>query len=290
MSRSPDPPDHRHRNQRGVGGAGIALRIAIVVVAVLIVAGGVYAYGAITRSQSDPNRQAAWAGRTATAVATGPQGTLYVAFLREIYRIDPTRGTVTLIAGRAQDPGSAQPAAAPDGQPAVGAAIRPTSLAVGPQGQVYFTDLLGQTVRTIAGGDLKSIGRAAQVGGVAVDEATGTVYFSDQRKDQVFAVNPTSGGVSTIAGNGQPGFAGDGAAAGSAELSAPSGLAVERSSTLLIADSGNDRIRQVDLRTGIITTVAGNGHGGIAGDGGQAVKAQLTDPVAVTESPDGGFV
>ncbi|MGH7922771.1 MAG: hypothetical protein ACREQM_22925, partial [Candidatus Dormibacteraceae bacterium] len=41
---------------------------------------------------------------------------------------------------------------------------------------------------------------------------------------------------------------------------------------------------------GIITTVAGNGHGGIAGDGGQAVKAQLTDPVAVTESPDGGFV
>jgi hypothetical protein len=58
----------------------------------------------------------------------------------------------------------------------------------------------------------------------------------------------------------------------------------------LIADSGNDRIREADLRTGVMTSVAGTGKRGLAGDGGPAVQAQLDDPTAVTTNPEGGFV
>ncbi len=273
----------------GVTRAGLAFRLLIALAVILIVAAGVFAYTAITRIQLDPNRQAAWAGRTATAVAGGPQGTPYVAFLREIYEINTRAGTVTLVAGRATDPGSGQPGATADGDAALGAAIRPTALAIGPGGQIYFADQLTGTVRTIQGGDLKSIGRAQQVGGIAVNPATGTVYFADQGNDQVFAINSVSGGVAAVAGNGQSGFAGDGGPALAAELSHPEGLAVSRD-RLLIADSGNDRVRQVDLRTDVITTVAGSGKRGLAGDGGTAARAQLDDPTAVAANPEGGFV
>lgn len=268
----------------------ILVRILIAVVVVAIVAGGVFAYGVWhTRTQIDPNRQAAWAERSATAVAVSSSGDLYVAFLREIYRIDPSTGASTLVAGRASDPGSSQPAAAEDGQPAVGAAIRPVSLAVGPAGQVFFGDQLSETVRTIRSGVLQSVGRAGEVGGVAVDDTSGTLYFTDQLKDQVFKVTLQSGAVATVAGSGQGGFAGDGAAATRAQLAAPNGLAVA-GGQLLIADSGNNRVREVDLKTGVISTVAGDGKQGFVGDGGPAAHAQLTDPVAVAQAPNGGYV
>lgn len=266
------------------------VRVLIAVGVIVVVVAGVFAYGVWqTRTQVDPSQQAAWAQRSATAVGVSPSGDLYVAFLREVYRIDPGSGTSTLIAGRASDPGSGQPAATEDGQPAVGAAIRPVSLAVGPGGQVFFGDQLSQTVRTVQGGMLRSVGRAATIGGVAVDTATDTLYFSDQSKCQVFGVNLQSEAIATVSGNGRSGFGGDGAAATSAQLASPNGLAVQ-GGDLLIADSGNDRVREVNLKTGAMSTVAGNGKEGTLGDGGPAVHGQITDPVAVAPAPDGGFV
>lgn len=261
----------------------------IAVAVIVVVAGGVFAYTTITRVQTDPDRQAAWAARGATAVAVGPHGIVYAAFLREIYEFNLRTGTVKLIAGRASDPAGGQPAPAADGDVALGAAIRPSALAIGPGGQVYFADQLSETIRTIQGGDLLSIGRAQQVGGVAVDQATGTIYFSDQEGDQVLAVNPATGGTAPLAGNGQAGFAGDGGPALAAELDHPQGLAVS-GGRLLIADSGNDRIRSVDLQTHAITTVAGTGKRGLSGDGGPAVSAELNDPSAVAVDPAGGFM
>lgn len=286
-----DPDASRAQGQPRQWGpirTGIGLRVLIALAAILVVAAGAFAFTTITRNQLDPNRQAAWAARGATAVAVGPGGTLYAAFLREIYEINTTAGSVSLIAGRAADPGPGQPAAAADGDPALGSAIRPTALAVGPRGQVYFADQLSGTIRTVEGGDLKSVGRAQQLGGLAVNQSNGTVYFSDQASEQVYAINPVSGGVAPVAGNGQTGFAGDGGPALAAEFTHPDGLAV-MSGRLLIADSGNDRVREVDLRTGVISTVAGTGKRGLAGDGGPATRAQLDDPAAVAADPQGGF-
>lgn len=288
MSDPDASPAQGQPRQWGFTRAGIGVRVLIALAAILLVAAAAFAYPTITRIQLDPNRQAAWAGRAASAVAVGPQGILYAAFLREIYEINTNAGTVTLVAGRATDPGRGQPSPAADGDAALGAAIRPTALAIGPKGQIYFADQLSGTIRTIQGGDLKSIGRPQQLGGLAVNESGGTIYFSDQGTDQVFAINPVSGGVAPVAGNGQSGFAGDGGPALAAEMIHPDGLAVQ-SGRLLIADSGNDRIRQVDLRTGVITTVAGTGKRGLAGDGGPATQAKLDDPDAVAADPEGGF-
>ena len=66
--------------------------------------------------------------------------------------------------------------------------------------------------------------------------------------------------ITTVAGNGTAGFSGDGGPATAAELNDPAGVAVDAAGDLFIADTGNNVIREVELSTGIITTVAGNGH------------------------------
>ena len=70
-------------------------------------------------------------------------------------------------------------------------------------------------------------------------------------------VNAQTGDITTIAGNGTPGYSGDGGPATAAVLNSPEGVAVDASGDLFIADSGNDVIREVNLTTGTITTVAG---------------------------------
>jgi hypothetical protein len=99
----------------------------------------------------------------------------------------------------------------------------------------------------------------------------------------------TTGLVYGLAGTGERGFAGDGGPATDAHLSGPAGVAVDRAGGVLIADSGNHRVRRVSL-DGIITTVAGNGRFGFAGDGGPATHARLRYPTAVSAQPDGGFL
>ncbi len=86
------------------------------------------------------------------------------------------------------------------------------------------------------------------------------------------------GFITTVAGNGIAGFSGDGGPATSARLNFPSGVTVDASGNLFIADLSNQRIRKVDATTGIITTVAGNGIAGFSGDGGPATDASLRFP------------
>src|ERR1019366_4993272 len=86
---------------------------------------------------------------------------------------------------------------------------------------------------------------------------------------------PATGIVTTVAGNGAAGYAGNGGAAIKAKLSGPSGEAVDGAGNVYIADTQNNAIRKVVAATGIITTVAGNGAAGYSGDGGPATKAEL---------------
>ncbi len=88
--------------------------------------------------------------------------------------------------------------------------------------------------------------------------------------------------ITTVAGNGTNGFSGDGGTATNAELNIPpgvamSGVAVDTTGNLFIADPGNNRIREVNTN-GIITTVAGNGNYGYSGDGGNPTNAELSEP------------
>jgi trimeric autotransporter adhesin len=114
--------------------------------------------------------------------------------------------------------------------------------------------------------------------GVAVD-ALGNLFIADSQNNRVRMVNRTTGIITTIAGNGTAGFSGDGGPATSAWLWNPTGVAVDGSGNVYIADQRNNRIRMVS--GGMITTVAGNGAVGFSGDGGPATSAALYYPTGV---------
>lgn len=114
-------------------------------------------------------------------------------------------------------------------------------------------------------------------GGLAFDTA-GNLYIADTDHQIVREVN-LAGIITTVAGTGEQGFSGDGGAATSADLDSPVGVAVDASGNIYIADTHNQRIREVV--NGVINTIAGTGTAGFSGDGGAAASAQLHNPTAL---------
>src|SRR5205823_1064587 len=102
-------------------------------------------------------------------------------------------------------------------------------------------------------------------------------------------VAAATGIIMTVAGNGQPGFSGDGGPATAASLNFPISVAVDEDRNLYIADSLNHRIRKVASATGSITTVAGSGRFGFSGDGGPATAASLWFPDGITLDSSGNL-
>ncbi len=122
--------------------------------------------------------------------------------------------------------------------------------------------------------------------GVAVDDA-GHLFIADYGNGRVRKVSPDEI-MTTVAGGGMFGFAGDGGPATRSQLSAIAGVAVDSSGNLFIADRGNSRVRKVSPE-GIITTVAGDGTFGFAGDGGPATSGQLAGPEALAVDTAGNL-
>lgn len=118
----------------------------------------------------------------------------------------------------------------------------------------------------------------SQPAGVAVDKS-GNVYIADNGNSRIRKVD-TSGTITTLAGNGTPGYMGDGGPASDAEMGPADGLAADASGNIYIPDTSHNIIRKVNA-AGIITTVAGNGTSGFSGDGGAATRAELAGPNAV---------
>jgi DNA-binding beta-propeller fold protein YncE len=110
----------------------------------------------------------------------------------------------------------------------------------------------------------------------------GNLIGAEGTSNRIFRINTMKGTLDVIAGTGDIGFSGDGGPATQAKFNQPYGVALDQAGNLFIADSGNSRIRRVDARTGIITTVAGSGKKeGITGDGGPALEAGLEWPMSV---------
>jgi hypothetical protein len=192
-----------------------------------------------------------------------------------------------------------------DGGPATSATLdNPTGLATDTKGDLYVADSEDNVVREITSGGVIQLiagngiegdrgdgGPAARAElddpqGVAVN-SKGDVFIADTYNNVVREVTP-QGFISTYAGDGDPGYRGDNGPASRAQLSSPTGLAVDALGNLYIADSGNNVVRRVST-SGVITTVAGNvaadqasgGLGGFAGDGGPATSARLNSPEGV---------
>jgi sugar lactone lactonase YvrE len=143
-----------------------------------------------------------------------------------------------------------------------------------------------QTIHTVAGLTYNDGGQANAAyldypTAVAVN-SSGNLFIADSSMSVVREVNMSTGIITTVAGNGTAGFSGDGGQATAAELDVPDGLAVDSSGNLYIADSDNCRVREVNLTSGIITTIAGSDSvGDYAGDGGPATAAKLAYPAGL---------
>ena len=152
-------------------------------------------------------------------------------------------------------------------------------------------------IATVAGTgepDFKGDGGAALTAGlsnprgIAVD-AAGNVYISDSTNNRVRKIDAATGTITTVAGNGTRDYSGDGGSAVKASIAFPMGLTVDREGHLYIADARNHRIRRVDAKTGIITSVAGQGMRGLGGDNGPALSALLSYPTSVTVDEEGNL-
>ncbi len=128
--------------------------------------------------------------------------------------------------------------------------------------------------------------RLSSIRGLALG-ADGSLYIADTNNHRIRRVSP-DGIITTVAGNGTGGYDGDGALATTARLSSPADVAVGPDGSLYIADTNNHRIRRVSP-DGIITTVAGNGTAGYAGDNGSATGARLYSPYGVQVGIDGAL-
>jgi uncharacterized protein (TIGR03437 family) len=249
-------------------------------------------------------------------VAIDGHGTLYFSDFggQRVFRVD-SNGSLTTMAGT-----GVQGFSGDGGLAALAQVAFPTGLAFDRQGALYIADSQNHLIRKIAGGMISSIARAATPTGMTVD-TFGTLWVADPGAGQLlsFPVNGpavaygvaaldiafgTDGylyaaqgatvirvsfaGPGTVVAGGGSLASGDQGPATSALLQHPSGVAVDASGYIYIADRDNNRIRRVGL-DGTITTVAGTGIAGNTGDGGPAFQAELDGPVSVTLDASGNL-
>ncbi len=175
----------------------------------------------------------------------------------------------------------------------------PFGVAFDGQGTLYFVEMTGNRVCKIGpdglvttlaknggrgnGRDNQGATRANLNGPHSLVVArNGDIYVADTWNNRVRKIDPRGEEITTVAGTGQKGFSGDGGPAAQAEFGGIYCLALnENAQTLDLADLDNRRIRRIDLKTGIVTTVAGNGKKGVPADGAEAISAPLVDPRAV---------
>jgi len=220
-------------------------------------------------------------------IGTGPQVAL-------------TPGTINTVAG------NGTPGYSGDGGAATSAELyNPGGVAVDSAGNIYIVDSYNQRIRKVdTSGNISTVAGNGTPGysgdggaatsaelydptGAAVDSA-GNIYITDYFNNRIRKVD-TSGKISTVAGTGAHGYSGDNGLATSAELYLPSYVAVDSAGNIYVADEGNNRIRKVDVSTGYISTVAGNGTKGYSGDNGLATSAELSNPMGAAVDSAGNI-
>ncbi|MSR35091.1 MAG: glycosyltransferase [Gemmatimonadetes bacterium] len=290
---------------------------ALVVMGTFVVAGGTLLREAAIAQVTGTSGQAARYGRpmsvwleTPGGIAVSPSGDIYFADPHNavIQRMDATSLTVTSYAGD-HDLGAGFGG---DGGAAGRALLdEPNGVAIAPDGDVIIADTQNHRIRrvdketgtitTIAGSGVASWdgdGRPALE--TALDQPSavacapnGDIYIADTMNNRVRVIEHATGLVRTVAGDGrvaETGPVGDGGPAQDAQLFMPADVAVAANGDVYIADMHHNRVRRVDARTGVITTVAGNGRFGNATDGLQATEGSLAGPAGIALVPGLGPV
>ena len=227
-----------------------------------------------------------------------------------IREVAAATGIITTVAGSA----TLGPGYSGDGGPATSAQLNgPWDVFVDSAGNIFIADTSNSVIRevtastgsiaTVAGSTSQCTQPGASCGdggpatsaqlnfpnGVFVDLSE-NIFIADTLDDRIREVTASNGTINTVAGSGTRGYAGDGAAATSADLDTPYGVFVDLSGNIFIADTDNAAIREVVAATGFIQTVAGTPTtAGFSGDGGQATSAALDTPVAISGNSAGNL-
>ena len=205
-----------------------------------------------------------------------------------------------------------------NGQATSASLTQPFGVATDASGNVYVADYGNHRIRriwtngeiyTIAGtvvanGDIATIagtGTAGYAGdgGLAtqavlnnpfavIADPTGNIFIADYGNHRIRRIDAGTNVIRTVAGTGMAGFSGDGGLATAAQVSQPSGMAIDSAGNLFFSDTGNNRVRRVNP-AGVITTVAGTGAGASTGDGGLATAATLASPRFLAIRADGAI-
>jgi trimeric autotransporter adhesin len=239
-----------------------------------------------------------------TGVAVDASGNIYIADNNNnrIRMVTKSTGIMSTVAGIGSIGYSG------DGGPATSAALTfPSGVALDTSGNIYIADNNNNCIRmvTVSTGNISTVAGTGSEGysgdgglatsamfnypyGVAVD-ASGNIYISDTRNHRVRMVTKSTGIVTTLAGTGSGSYSGDGGVATSVKLYLPSGVAIDASGNIYIADNSNNRVRLLTMSTGIISTVAGSGLDGYRGDGGPATSAAMNHPYGVAVDASGNI-
>lgn len=238
-----------------------------------------------------------------SGMALDAAGNVYIAdsYNNVIRKVAVNTGIITTFAGN----GSAGYSG--DGGQATSAQLNaPQSVAIDANNNLYIGDWNNSVIRkvNIASGIITTFAGTGVQGysgdggpaisaelnlcsSVALDN-NGNVYISDDNNNVIRKVD-NAGIITTFAGTGTCGYSGDGGQASAAAICFPLGMQNDSYGNLYISDIGNAVVRKIDIVTGIITTVAGNGTTGYSGDGGPATSAQLDANFDVTVDPDGNI-
>jgi sugar lactone lactonase YvrE len=245
-------------------------------------------------------------GPATAAQLDSPQGlaldtanNLYIADTHNhrIRKLNLTTGTITTIAG------SSTSGFDGDNNPATSAHLNlPTAIALDPTGNLYIADTQNHRIRkvdttdiitTIAGNGTQGFsGDNGPATAASIDSPNGlaadatNLYLADTHNHRIRKLNLTTGILTTLAGTGAPSYNGDGNTT-TANLALPRGLTLDAAGNLYLADTANQRIRRIDISTGQITTIAGQGTQAFRGDGSPATTASLDTPRATAASPTG---
>jgi sugar lactone lactonase YvrE len=245
-----------------------------------------------------PATQARVAGPTGLAVAVS--GELYIADTEKHRVRRVAGGVITTVAGTGRAGWGG------DGGPAVSAALdEPRGLALDRAGNLFIADgrnlrvrrvdAASRAITTVAGngsegftGDDRLATDTAVGPKAVVLDADGNLYIADAAGDRIRRVDAATGRITTLAGGGIPAdLLGDGGPALAAMLHAPHGVALDAAGNLLIADTSKDRVRRVDAKSRVISTIAGTEQGRYSGDGGAAIAAALNEPYGVAVDASG---
>lgn len=228
----------------------------------------------------------------------------------KLRQYDPKTGLVVITCG-------GSPGYDGDGGTALAAKVnQPTQVAVAPDGGQYILDMRNQLIRWISpGGIIETVAGTAATAGYAGDggpplkarfnfpagsnpppggalalDAQGRLYVSDTLNHAIRRVDFASDRIDTIAGTGVAGFSGDGGLGSAAQLNNPRDLQLSPDGqTLYVADELNHRVRAIELASGVIQTVAGNGVAAYEGEGEAPTKTALNRPAGLAFDSDGNL-